>query len=129
MSTAAAWFQLAESNFEAAGLLAEKCRPSAVSRAYYAAYSAVHAIVLAQGETPPARGNWPHEGLGELLRTVLARGQSGWKRGELLQYKQAVNELQMLRVRADYAPTSTFEGREWLSAARSVLVLAKRVVA
>ena len=126
MSTEKDWFLSAESNFEAASALAERCRPSSVSRAYYAAYSASHAIVMARGETPPARGNWPHEGLGELVRTVLARGQDEWKRQELLQYKQAINELQSLRILADYEPASVFEGQDWISSARRVLALARR---
>ena len=128
METARRWLVLAENNYEAASRLAEEARPSSASRAYFAAYSAAHAIVITRGETPPARGNWPHEGLGELLRAVLARGQSDWKRLELLQYKLSINKLQLLRIQADYDPRSEFEDRWWLSESRLVLALARRCV-
>jgi uncharacterized protein (UPF0332 family) len=126
MATPSDWMQLAESNLDAAIRLRESNTASSVSRAYYAAYGAAHAIAISKGESPPVRGNWPHEGLGELVRTVLGRGQKDWQRQQVLQYKQALNVLLSMRIRADYSPKSSFEQLDWISPARMVVAMGRK---
>lgn len=76
---------------------------AAASRFYFAAYAAVHAVLLMHGNTPPDRGNWAHKGLPETLRASLGSGRNG------SHYKQLLGDLYDMRILADYDPEMTMD--------------------
>lgn len=99
------WLEMAKTCEEASRLLAEAGNwRSCVSRAYYAAYCAVHAMLLTRNETSPAKGNWDHGQLGALLHSNLrTRTPRFVARGDKY-YRSRFNQLRDLRIVADYGP-------------------------
>ncbi|MGD9689278.1 MAG: HEPN domain-containing protein [Phycisphaerales bacterium] len=97
------WLEFAEENLEAAaGLRGQGKFRSAVSRAYYAAHHAAHALLLMSGVAPPSRGNWKHGELpGEVRAAVRSRGGNVQWADYLHQCLQVAYNL---RVQADYKP-------------------------
>lgn len=100
---------------------------SSVSRYYFAAYAAAHAVLLHLGKTPPQQGNWSHKGLPDVLRTVLtaiARVDNS------AAYSQMLRTLYDLRVVADYGAGLTLDATLLESARRDsgrVVKLAERM--
>lgn len=126
-----AWLETSRSNELAGSELAEHHPRSSVSRLYYAAYSAVHVILLMREMTPPERGNWSHDGLGEVLKAALMRGRDATSDRDATLYRNRVSELYDLRILADYGPLRTVDN---LAATRSrrlagpLVRLAERIV-
>ena len=67
------WLQMAQGSLAAAQLLAAQGETrSSASRAYYAAYQAVTAILLYHGMTPPEdREAWSHDATPDLIRRLV----------------------------------------------------------
>lgn len=129
METSDDWLRAAQDIMLATLSLAEHHPRSAVSRAYFAAYAAVHAILLHSGEQPPSRGNWSHDGLAEHVRVVLQRlrrNDSSFRGA--IQMKKDVSDLRNYRVRADYSPTSTIDAAEAVRRARNVLATTEGIL-
>lgn len=120
-----AWLHFAEENLDAAGSLRAcgKYR-SSVSRSYYAAHHAAHAILLANGVTPPLRGNWKHGELpGEIRSAVRSSGgNAGW--ADYLH--QCLQDAYNLRVQADYKPGQPVMDSHATEARRVAYALFKR---
>jgi uncharacterized protein (UPF0332 family) len=121
-----AWLQLAGLNETAASDALDRMhhRP-AISRFYYSAFAAAHAVLISKGVTPPQRGNWGHEGLPEHLETAL-----GSNRDASL-YSQRLGELYDLRIEADYGVLRTVGEREAVRSrklAGPLIRLAEKVV-
>lgn len=131
MSPESAWLFLGQSS-EAAAMKIESSSPrSAISRFYYAAYSASHAILLMKQQVPPERGNWPHDGLSENLESVLARGSDAMLHRDSRVFKQRLSELYDLRIEADYGPLRTVDQQAATRARRlagPLVRLAERMV-
>ena len=131
MSPGTAWLVAGQSSEDAA-VRTEMTNPrSAISRFYYAAYSASHAILLSKRQIPPDRGNWPHEGLSENLEAVLSRGPDAMKDRDSRVFKQRLSELYDLRIEADYGPLRSVTGEAATRARRlagPLVRLAERMV-
>lgn len=124
------WLNSARESIAAAQSAIKEFPRSAVSRAYFAAYAATHAILLHSNETPPQRGNWAHGGLGQQLATVLARG-AGLDRRIALLMRKCVDDCYNCRIQADYGPHLVMGepiARSATRHARQVLLLAERMV-
>lgn len=91
----------ADDSLDAAGLLHQRGHScSAASRAYYAAYQAVTAVLLYAKQRPPAgRDAWSHEVTPELLRTTRMSFLDQNKRYNL---SARLSVLYKLRITADY---------------------------
>ena len=125
------WNVLASSSYGAASRLAREQRyeRSAVSRAYYAAYSrAVHALVTCDCGVafPVAREGPSHTKLPGLIENHLrVLGQYRWRVADHLR------DLYTLRVMADYCPSELVETAAALKAVSlmiQVFVLTKGAV-
>jgi uncharacterized protein (UPF0332 family) len=104
--TAIAWKHAADASLEVAVLLFTTGKfDSAASRAYYAAYSAVHALAFSAGmavEGQHAPNNWEHARVVHVLWQAAGKtGVSVYQRNILAQYLKA---CQQRRVFADYVP-------------------------
>ncbi len=123
------WYQMAQGSLAAAVLLKTQGEArSSASRAYYAAYQAVTAVLLYQGMMPPeGREAWSHEATPELFwklsGTVLTQDAR----------RDASSRLEAsyaLRVHADYvsiAELTELALRGSIKDASFILKLAKRV--
>jgi len=129
MASAEDWMRIALDNLDAAHLIGEKHTRSAVSRAYYAAYSAAHAILISLGEAPPSKGNWGHANVGLHLQAVMTRGE---KRGDIQRaFRQDLNNARNYRIAADYGAGIAVERGDWHEARRCagrVVHAARRVM-
>lgn len=123
------WWAMAQGSLAAATLLRTQGEVrSSASRAYYAAYQAITAVLLYQGKTPPeGREAWSHEATPELFwklsGTVLTqdarRDASSW-----------LEASYALRVRADYvsvAEVTELALRSSIKDASFILKLANKV--
>lgn len=95
------WLLMARGSLASARLLLrqEEIRSSA-SRAYYAAYQAVTAILLYHGMTPPEdREAWSHDATPDLIRRLAPTALRQDRRKDIA---QRLADLYDLRVTADY---------------------------
>ena len=121
------WLHSASDSYAAASKLALQHPRSACSRYYFAAYAAAHALLLRLGQTPPARGNWPHESLADQLGACLAT-RAGSRSVSV--YRQSIRNAHRLRVVADYGvrfPMSDSDAALARRCAGQVLHLARRI--
>lgn len=88
---------------------------SAVSRAYYAAFSAAHAIALRNGDAPPVdpgtgvrRANWSHDSIVNLYAGHIGRDKEPSKKVQRLRGR-SLARLFSDRLRADYQPRATID--------------------
>ena len=95
------WWNMAQGSLAAAQLLAKEGEVrSSASRAYYAAFQAVTALLLYHEMTPPnGREAWSHEATPELFRRLSGTIISEDARKDIKQRLEASYEL---RVVADY---------------------------
>jgi uncharacterized protein (UPF0332 family) len=110
------WDSMARDSLTAAGIClrgSEASRGvgharSAVSRAYYAAFSKVTAMLLRLGERPPnGWSNWKHKPLVGVLRSALTRsGVAPARTKEILHNLRASYSM---RLDADYQPGRTVD--------------------
>lgn len=106
----ATWQDLGQDCFNAAGELRRHGRwRSAISRAYYAAYSRIVQGLIARGVTMPARGNPSHVSLPSLVVIHLV-DLSHARRSSLA---AAVRRLYRLRLAADYQPATDVGEPDW----------------
>ncbi len=109
--------------------LTAKCARSAVSRAYYAVFAAVTAMLLKCGQHPrAAHGAWPHKELPKLVRRHLS---SEYGAGRARDLSRIVNVNYMLRILADYGPGRVVDGasaRRCVANARAVLKVAESLL-
>jgi uncharacterized protein (UPF0332 family) len=122
-----AWHDIATDNETAAReLVAAKRWRSAVSRAYYAVYSAVSAVLAEQGVTfSGPRANPNHADLPDLIESNIA-GLRDWERRDL---KSAARSLYAHRLAADYDenyPVTGETARDMTGAMNRALVLLER---
>jgi uncharacterized protein (UPF0332 family) len=125
------WLGVATDNQTAALRLARAgCHRSAVSRAYYAAYAAVHGLLLHFERSPGNKGTWTHTALPGELRTALAP-----VRDRLAQppphYEDILQKAYNARRLADYNPSLTVDARTSDTAIRNcdrLVKLAAKVV-
>jgi len=97
-------------------LFCEEQYRDAVSRAYYAAFSAMHAYV-----GNPPKGQWKHPGLrGVFIRKL---GEVGMPVENCRTLRSKLRDLQDTRIRADYSTTEVGE-----SAAIDALEIAREVI-
>ena len=94
------WWNMAQGSLAAAQLLSKEEVRSSASRAYYAAYQAVTALLLYHEMTPPNdREAWSHEATPDLFRLLSGTIISENARKDVKQRLEACYEL---RVDADY---------------------------
>lgn len=129
MSTdAAQWRAIADENMRAAEMLLKaNAHRSTVSRAYYAAYSAVHELAIYLGQSPPERGNWPHAGLPDLYASCMRRISS---RHTYLGRSHWINplfRLYTMRILADYASHATVTSSEATEASKIASMIAGQI--
>lgn len=101
----------------------------AVSRLYFAAYAGTHAVLLALGESPPLRGNWPHRGFDLVLKAALPRAHVAALDAKYLSHN--LLRLYDLRIAADYSASRVVGPEEFAEArrlARQLVHLAERIV-
>lgn len=130
MSTPDLWLEMAENSMQAAQNIQQQPR-SAVSRAYYATFSASHAILLHFHEQPPAQGNWGHMATGSALSAVLGRGGDHGRRTRALLLKDRFAQSYDLRLHADYSPAISPDRSDVnlaLSIARQFVATAKELI-
>lgn len=123
------WWQMAQGSLAAAVLLKTQGEfRSSASRAYYAAYQAITAVLLYQGKTPPeGREAWSHEATPELLWKLSGTVLKQEARRDVALRLQAAYAL---RVHADYvsmAEVTELVLRGSIKDASFILKLAKRV--
>lgn len=133
MTTAAShreWLDLAESSLTAAEAVRAGHPRSSVSRSYYAAFAAAHAIFLSQGESPRAdMGTWPHDALGRIALTVVSRRLPP---NVAKAARFALEESRRMRILADYGPRFSVgdpEAKEARRLAGQLVSLAKEFAA
>lgn len=119
-------------NMEAAQLLLEQHKwRSAVSRAYYAAFSAAHAIGRHAGEQPrPVMGTWKHASITSVLYASLRRlaGAKSPLPWLLVSYLERVRDH---RGFADYQPATRLDGqtaRDVVHEAAQIASCARRMI-
>lgn len=96
------WRACATDSLDAARVLLRRGHiRSCISRAYYAAFCAAHALAVRANQTPPARGNWGHEEIGEVFHAVTA---SAAGRAVGMHHAQMLGSLLARRRTADYKP-------------------------
>jgi uncharacterized protein (UPF0332 family) len=95
------WSDMARDNLVAAkSLLADARWRSAVSRAYYAAYSAVTGKLKGRASFPRGRQNPSHDNLARLIMNYLTEFAVSERR----QMMAAARRLYRTRIAADYKP-------------------------
>ena len=101
------WWNMAQGSLAAAQLLSKEEVRSSASRAYYASYQAVTALLLYHGMTPPSdREAWSHEATPNLFRLLFGTIISENARKDVKQRLEACYEL---RVDADYISQTNVE--------------------
>ena len=102
------WLLMARGSLAAAQVLAAQGEArSGASRAYYAAYQAVTAILLYHGMTPPAdREAWSHDATPDLLRRLA---QTMLRQDRRKDIAQRLSDLYDWRLTADYISTAEVE--------------------
>jgi uncharacterized protein (UPF0332 family) len=131
-STASTWLRASESALAAAKLLHTKeLWDSSMSRAYYAAYSASHAVALSQGLVVYGRhapNNWSHKDILHELWGATARMKLEIFKRNLL--RDALQECQRSRMMADYQPTRSdlFTCKQNLAYAEQIVWFARSVL-
>jgi hypothetical protein len=114
------WLDMAKQSEQAARLLErEKMFRSSVSRAYYAAQAAAHAILLRRGHTPPQEGNWANPGLGDVLGTSLRTVHPQIRKEQARDYRMDVVRCWTMRLDADYRAIRSIGDVESRAAIRS----------
>lgn len=109
-TTSDSWFACATDNAAAARSLFERGHlRSCISRAYYAAFCAAHALAVKARHTPPIRGNWGHEEIGSVLQVVAAT-MAG--RSVAAYQAQLFDALLSMRRAADYKPKIGVSGHD-----------------
>jgi len=105
MPTWQEWREMAESSLaDARILLARDQHRGAISRAYYAAYQMVTAILVKLGTTLPAgRNNWDHDTTQILYWYAISNRRTS-KHAQLMGLRIAFNDLLQMRITADYRP-------------------------
>ena len=95
------WLGMAQGSLEAAQVLAKQGEArSSASRAYYAAYQSVTAVLLYYGLTPPdGREAWSHEATPELIWKLVGTIISQNARKDIAQRLEASYRLRLI---ADY---------------------------
>jgi hypothetical protein len=132
------WIEMAAGSLEAADFLEDYDKESfvrsAASRYYYAAYQAMTALLLYEGQTPPIVGevereSWSHEITPEMVLQNLGRIVPDRKKR--YQLRSNLQELYKTRVYADYSGTYGVN-RERLKTARKLtrylVKVAQRIV-
>jgi hypothetical protein len=114
MDAAEAWMNVARTNHHDAGrLMRGESWRSSISRSYYCAYSAAHAIVTHLDASLSSRGNLSHRRLPLVLRSVLIRSLgASIKRRRAMMYQQGLLDAYGLRLSADYVPMMTIGRQE-----------------
>jgi len=127
LTDAEIWLRLAGENIEASAVMRARGNfRSAVSRAYYAAHHAAHALLLASGvKAPSPRGNWKHGALpGEVRSSIRnAEGDVSQNARWADYFHQCLQDCYNLRVQADYKPFDTVDdahARDSLRLARAL---------
>jgi uncharacterized protein (UPF0332 family) len=104
------WDDLAQDNTLAANETFDKHRwRTCISRAYYAAYSAVTQQLVAQGVTMPKSQQNPHHAS---LPNLVAHNLNTLAHPVRLQLAGAIAKLYNLRIIADYVPQMPVEERD-----------------
>ena len=97
----ATWKELSRDSYNAATLLvSESYFRSGVSRAYYAAYSAVSNLMTAQGVSLPH--DWKNPAHDQVIRWLAS--QKSWGKGRRRTLVKALRSLRRGREDADYRP-------------------------
>ena len=100
------WLEKPESSLEASRILLENNKPiEAASRAYYAAYQMVTAVLIKLKLNPRSEfGNWSHHETGEMYRThICQKADLGYKeKNALLKLRPSFRYLLKNRYKADY---------------------------
>lgn len=106
----AEWMDMAKDSLEAAGqCLRIQCYRSAVSRSYYAIFSALTAALHSKGVASPARREtWPHRSLPDLVRAHLPQRLG---RGRAANVRRLVGQAYKNRVNADYSTKATIDAQ------------------
>ena len=102
-----AWMGLAESAITAAAAVRSEHPRSSVSRAYYSAFAACHALLahLRPEMAWPGRANFKHGELpGELRWTLQHKFRRGLSVFQADVYRDCLEETYNLRRQADYKP-------------------------
>lgn len=104
------WLQLARDNLQASMACMESHYASAVSRAYYSAFAAGHALLIHAGAKPRADfGTWSHEDLPLALRSTLSRGTMPVTRSSPTEIQIMIQRCYQRRLAADYAPSRSID--------------------
>ncbi len=95
------WWRMAQGSLVAAQILVKQGEArSSASRAYYAAYQSVTAVLLYYGLTPPdGREAWSHEATPELIWKLAGTIMSQNARRDIAQRLEAAYRLRLV---ADY---------------------------
>jgi uncharacterized protein (UPF0332 family) len=131
METHDAWLAAAQSAEEAAMDILEMHPRSAISRFYFAAYSAAHATMIASGQPAPDRGNWAHETLATHFRSVLTRGSRAIRLRDASVFSSQLSDLYNMRIVADYGAAKSVDRAAAVDARRlagPLVRLAERIL-
>lgn len=124
---------LARVQYDAAGRLREaKLFAPSVSRSYYAAFAAVHAVLIRFGNANPSetRGTWAHKTLPITLMNDPTFTRRLGRQHKRQMLNAALRRLRTSREQADYQPGIAIEAVDAghrLSDARSVLEFAEGI--
>ncbi len=115
------WHVLARDSRKAASVLVQENHfRSAVSRAYYAAYSKVSQELIAAGQHMPEDREGPsHRKLRPMIETSLHTMRKDAREA----LSRIIGRLYTIRIHADYSPSITVEARE----AREAISLMNKV--
>jgi uncharacterized protein (UPF0332 family) len=125
------WLNMASESMEAAVMLKHDCPRWCASRAYYAAYSATHAMLLHSNLSTPELGNWQHAGLGQAVCESLKRGRGRRSKHAANALKNAIESCYSARIAADYKPEYSVDdtmASKAIKRARHVLHAAKELL-
>lgn len=130
------WLAAAQENAEAATILMDRFPRAAISRYYYAAFGAAHAIVIARKETPPRSSegnprNWKHSAIQNLLETNLATKHPQLRKDEAVQFRLHLQAAWQIRLQADYSiidVVSESDAKRTRENAVSILQLATEII-
>lgn len=125
------WREKSASSLEAAQILLERDKPiEAASRAYYAAYQMVTAVLVRLNFDPrSAYGNWSHHDTQDMYRIhICQRADLGFKEKRALKNLiHGFRNLLEMRYRADYGATAIINlpliSSLWRDASRLVNLL------
>lgn len=106
------WMLVAQDSLEAARGLKPDHPRSSVSRAYYAAFAAVHAALLRMGERPrEVEGTWTHTALPDVFQATVGRGTAMMPRRDAQYLRECLVMCRNAREDADCIPERTVEVR------------------